>query len=914
VSYLVLARKWRPQNFADLVGQEHVRRTLENAIAQGRVAHAFLFTGVRGVGKTTSARILAKALNCVQGPTGSPCLVCPACVEIAAGADVDVQEIDGASYGGINEVRDLQAGLPYLPSRDRFKIYIVDEVHMLSTAAWNAFLKTLEEPPPHVKFIFATTEVNKVPITILSRCQRYDFKMISATTIGARVKYVLEQEKIEADDSAISLVARQAAGSMRDAMSLLDQAIAWGGTKLIGEEVARVLGVASRGVLHDLSAALVDGRAEDCLRIVAQLVENGYDLTHAARDLLAHLRDLVVAKVCTDTAQLLDMADSERQATVELASRAEADDLVRLHQGFSRSFDDIIRSPSPRAGLEMILVRLARRPVLVPLDELMGKLADLERRLGGGGGSPPQGQRGGAGRPPSPQGRPGSPPARASAPTPSATPVSQPTALSVVSSQPAPPVALAPPNAMAAAGPPSNGLSQRDNLATAIAPHDEPIAQARPWVVPAPASPPSTVSAAALAPAPSSAPPPAAPAASPPAAPQALGPVQAPMPSPDTPAPLVAVVEPPPVVAVVAPPPRPVAPAPIPTPPSPPQPTWQEVLAAPSRNGSTPSLPRPQLQPPPSDSPAEPPGPPTSVTRPAPRPGVPQQRGARTMQTALGHDPSQPLPLPPEGVDFEVWSAIVARVRTERPSLGSALEFAAPLQLGPAGLVLGFPPGSFVTAQASEPKHAELLATAAREILGPDATVSFELSEASRAALTLSKIKAVEQYKRREEARRKVTEHPLVQAAIELLGAELRDVKIVEEEGRSATAERGKLVADIATPPFRPAPSVMMVSVDSALYDVIRSVFHPFPVLRVAHARAASERMLTTHPLVVVFVSRPTAKDLALVGEIAGSIGAELVIAEDYPELELLQEHLAMAMVAVQRKRGRSRQSGPAGG
>src|SRR5271169_2340083 len=205
MSYVVLARKWRPQSFEDLVGQEHVSTTIANAIAQNRVAHAFLFTGVRGVGKTTSARILAKALDCAKGPTATPCQECPQCKEITVGADVDVQEIDGASYNGVDEVRRLQETLPYRPQRDRFKIFIVDEVHMLSTAAWNAFLKTLEEPPPHVKFIFATTEVHKVPVTILSRCQRYDFKLLGAQTIAGRLRFVLEKEGVPADDGAIGI-------------------------------------------------------------------------------------------------------------------------------------------------------------------------------------------------------------------------------------------------------------------------------------------------------------------------------------------------------------------------------------------------------------------------------------------------------------------------------------------------------------------------------------------------------------------------------------------------------------------------------------------------------------------------------------------------------------------------------------
>src|SRR6187549_297452 len=253
MSYTVLARKYRPQTFADLVGQEHVTRTLGNAIESGRVAHAFLFTGVRGVGKTTTARILAKALNCAKGPTPEPCGTCDPCREITTGIDLDVLEIDGASNNSVDDVRRLQETIPFRPARDRSKIVIVDEVHMLSTGAFNAFLKTLEEPPPHVKFIFATTEVHKVPVTILSRCQRYDFKLVSARQIGARVKDVLVRESLKADEGAVSVIAREAAGSMRDAMSLLDQVIAYGSEKISAEDVARVLGVADREVLNKLT-------------------------------------------------------------------------------------------------------------------------------------------------------------------------------------------------------------------------------------------------------------------------------------------------------------------------------------------------------------------------------------------------------------------------------------------------------------------------------------------------------------------------------------------------------------------------------------------------------------------------------------------------------------------------------------
>jgi DNA polymerase-3 subunit gamma/tau len=411
VSYLVLARKYRPQTFEDLVGQDHVARTLANAIATGRIAHAFLFTGVRGVGKTTSARLLAKCLNCIGAdgkratPTAAPCNRCAPCNEITAGQDLDVQEIDGASYNGIDEVRRLQEGMTFRPARDRFKIYIVDEVHMLSTAAWNAFLKTLEEPPPHVKFIFATTEVHKVPVTILSRCQRYDFKLIATQVVAQRLAQVLSQETIRAEEDAIQIIAREAAGSMRDAMSLLDQVIAFSGDKLTGDDVARVLGVADRTVLHDLSAALVDGNAAACLAIIDRLAQQGFDLTRVARDVLHQMRSLVVAKVCAEDSgsdgpslrELLDLADEETRDVTALASRAETDDLSRLFQGFSRAFDEIVRSGHPRMALEMALVRLARRPPLLPLDDLMARLGDLERRLEG---NPPPGPgtpRGGGG-------------------------------------------------------------------------------------------------------------------------------------------------------------------------------------------------------------------------------------------------------------------------------------------------------------------------------------------------------------------------------------------------------------------------------------------------------------------------------------------------------------------------------------
>ncbi len=305
---------------------------------------------------------------------------------------MDVQEIDGASYNGVDEVRRLQEGLSYRPARDRFKIYIVDEVHMLSNAAWNAFLKTLEEPPPHVKFIFATTEVHKLPVTILSRVQRYDFKLISTQRIAKRLEEVLTNEKITFDGEAISVIAREAAGSMRDAMSLLDQVIAFSGEKLSGADVTKVLGVADRKVLHDLASALVFGDAAAALQITGSLAQQGFDLPHVARDVLRHLRNLVVAKVSGEAGRsLLDLADEEAKDVFELAAKADADDVTRLFSGFSRGFDDVVKSSQPRMAIEMLLVRLARRPPLLPVEDLVTRLGDLEKRLGGAPPSPPRG-------------------------------------------------------------------------------------------------------------------------------------------------------------------------------------------------------------------------------------------------------------------------------------------------------------------------------------------------------------------------------------------------------------------------------------------------------------------------------------------------------------------------------------------
>jgi DNA polymerase-3 subunit gamma/tau len=415
MSYTVLARKYRPQTFADLVGQEHVTRTLGNAIGTGRVAHAFLFTGVRGVGKTTTARILAKALNCVKGPTASPCGACDPCREITTGVDLDVLEIDGASNNSVEDVRRLQETIPFRPARDRFKIVIVDEVHMLSQGAFNAFLKTLEEPPPHVKFVFATTESHKVPITIRSRCQRYDFRLIPQAVVAARVREILAKESLEADEAAVAIVAREAAGSMRDALTLLDQIVAFAGTKLVGEEVARVLGIADRDLLHRAAASVLEGKGADALAVVDALASRGLDMLHFSRALTELVRDLVVLRVAGADTELVALAPEEKTRAAELASRTDELELQRAFASLSLLVDEIAKASMPRLVLEMGLVRLATRPPLRALAEVVARLEAIEDGRGGAAPSGPRsggGGRGGGGAKPA---RGGGPPDEAAA-------------------------------------------------------------------------------------------------------------------------------------------------------------------------------------------------------------------------------------------------------------------------------------------------------------------------------------------------------------------------------------------------------------------------------------------------------------------------------------------------------------------
>jgi DNA polymerase III subunit gamma/tau len=384
VSYLVLARKWRPQTFADLIGQEHVNQTLKNAIESGRVAHAFLFTGARGVGKTSSARILAKALNCERGPTPEPCNVCPACVEITAGNAVDVFEIDGASNTSVDDIRELRETVKYLPARCRFKIFIIDEVHMLSTSAFNALLKTLEEPPPHIKFIFATTEPHKLPITILSRCQRFDFKRIALPVIAARLRHIVEQEKVTVTDAGLAMIARKGDGSMRDSLSVLDQVLAFCGEQVGDEEIVALLGVVDRRLLTEASRAVFARDCRTVLDIVRRVDSFGYNMRQFCQELLDHFRNMTIIKAVGAAADLPDLAEAELAEIKEQAAGVELADLQRHLAILLKTEGPMAQTTFPRLALEMALLKMATLVPVVPVDELLERLRALER--GGSGG------------------------------------------------------------------------------------------------------------------------------------------------------------------------------------------------------------------------------------------------------------------------------------------------------------------------------------------------------------------------------------------------------------------------------------------------------------------------------------------------------------------------------------------------
>ena len=360
MDYQVSARKHRPMTFDEVSGQPHVVRTLTNALTSGRTAHAYLFSGMRGVGKTTMARILAKALNCDHGPTAKPCLTCPSCTEISQGSAFDVMEIDGASSNSVDDVRDMRETIRTAPARDRYRIYIIDEVHMLSTAAFNALLKTLEEPPAHVVFVFATTECHKIPATILSRCQHFTFRPISRREIADQLRRVARGEGIAVDDQVLNLLARAADGSMRDALCLLDQAVAFGGKQVRGDDLMALLGAVSRDSLRKLVTAILEQDPAGALRAVAAIQDSGSDLRQFCSELMEHIRNILVAKMVPDADDLIELAPEELAETKADAARLSLEHVQELFRIFHQTEESLRSSQHPWFLLEMAVVRASR--------------------------------------------------------------------------------------------------------------------------------------------------------------------------------------------------------------------------------------------------------------------------------------------------------------------------------------------------------------------------------------------------------------------------------------------------------------------------------------------------------------------------------------------------------------------------
>ena len=381
MSYQVLARKWRPQQFDDVIGQPAVTRTLANAIKSGRIAQSFVFAGPRGVGKTTTARILARALSCDKGPTADPCGKCDACREITEGRDIDVMEIDAATHTGIDNVREVIInGLSIMPVRNRYKVFIIDEVHQLSTSSFNALLKSIEEPPPHIVFMMATTELSKIPETVLSRSQVFEFKTISSRQIADQLRRIADAEKISVDDSALLLVARAAEGSMRDAQSAFDQVIAFAGQKVTTDDVATVLGLVGRDLVLDIVTAVADETAPAAFELTARAVELGYDLRSVIRELSRVVRDLLVLSV--DPSRIDDpeiSSETERDRLKGLVARFSREDLLRAFDVLAKAEFEIRGASQPRYHLEMALLRWIHMRKLVPLTELLGGVGEVRR-------------------------------------------------------------------------------------------------------------------------------------------------------------------------------------------------------------------------------------------------------------------------------------------------------------------------------------------------------------------------------------------------------------------------------------------------------------------------------------------------------------------------------------------------------
>jgi len=381
MSYLVLARKYRPQTFDQVIEQVHITRTLSNAISSQRVAHAILFSGPRGTGKTTVARILAKAMNCEKGPTPQPCNGCRSCKEITGGNAIDVFEIDGASNNSVDQIRELRENIKYMPAHSPYKIYIIDEVHMLSTAAFNALLKTLEEPPSHVMFLFATTEPHKIPITILSRCQRYDFRRIAMGAISSHMASLCLREGFEITDESLDLIAREAGGSMRDALSLLDQLMTCAQGVMTHEQVLDILGVVDRKTILELAASILNADIDRVLEILDDAYDRGHDMKKLYVDLLEHFRNLLVVVVGDKFEKLIDLPSGEIEQLVIQARTSSAETLSHIFNILFGADAAIRLSLQPKLALEMTLIKLLQSRPTLPIDVLIDKLDALRQEV-----------------------------------------------------------------------------------------------------------------------------------------------------------------------------------------------------------------------------------------------------------------------------------------------------------------------------------------------------------------------------------------------------------------------------------------------------------------------------------------------------------------------------------------------------
>ena len=374
MSYQVLARKYRPQTFEEVVGQKPIVTTLQNAVANRRIHHAYLFSGLRGVGKTTVARLMAKSLNCVKGPTPVPCNACPSCLEIAETRSMDVLEIDGASNRGIDAVRELRETVRYAPARDRSKVYIIDEVHMLTNEAWNALLKTLEEPPPHVVFLFATTDYRKLPLTILSRCQHFEFKKIPQAEMAAHLGRMATGEKVQVPQAVVDLISRMAEGSLRDAQSALDQVIAFSGANVTEETARTILGVIDRDLILDFYDAVRGRDYARLVEIIETVFEKGYQPALFLEDLMAYGRDLLLVSVLADPARHIAGGADEVKALRERSAKFAEDELLRILELMTREEQRVKNSSHPRFLLEALAIKLARLADLRPIEELVARV------------------------------------------------------------------------------------------------------------------------------------------------------------------------------------------------------------------------------------------------------------------------------------------------------------------------------------------------------------------------------------------------------------------------------------------------------------------------------------------------------------------------------------------------------------